>query len=96
MSNLFAFMMPGAPELLIIGIIAVLLFGSRLPKLAYSMGNSYTQFKQGLSETTSEISSCKDKINAGRDAVQASIEKDIQKVKASVDKGVQSVKDSVK
>ena len=96
MTNLFAFMMPGAPELLIIGIIAVLLFGSRLPKLAYSMGNSLTQFKQGLAETTTEISACKDKINAGREAVQTSIEKDIKSAQNTINKGVQSVKDSVK
>ncbi len=35
-------------ELLIIGGIAVLLFGSRLPSVARSLGKSMTEFKKGL------------------------------------------------
>jgi sec-independent protein translocase protein TatA len=35
-------------ELLIVGGIAVLLFGSRLPSVARSMGKSVTEFKKGL------------------------------------------------
>lgn len=43
--------MPQGPELLIIAVIVMLLFGaSRLPKLARSMGQAQKEFKQGLSE----------------------------------------------
>ena len=35
-------------ELIVIGSIAVLLFGSRLPSVAPSMGKSVTEFKKGL------------------------------------------------
>ncbi len=35
-------------ELCIIGGLAVLLFGSRLPSVARSMGKSVTEFKKGL------------------------------------------------
>jgi sec-independent protein translocase protein TatA len=35
-------------ELIVIGSIAVLLFGSRLPSVARSMGKSVTEFKKGL------------------------------------------------
>lgn len=52
---LFSFMMPGPIELAVVGIIAVLLFGSRLPKIAHSVGSSFTQFKKGLQETTNLI-----------------------------------------
>jgi sec-independent protein translocase protein TatA len=45
-------------ELAIFGIIAVLLFGSRLPGVARSLGRSIVEFKHGLagvSEATKEI-----------------------------------------
>jgi sec-independent protein translocase protein TatA len=41
----------GAPELLIVLIVLLLLFGaSRLPKLARSMGQASKEFKTGLKE----------------------------------------------
>ena len=41
----------GAPELIIILIVVLLLFGStRLPKLARSLGQASKEFKQGVSE----------------------------------------------
>lgn len=35
-------------ELVIIGCIAVLLFGNKLPKVARSFGQSITEFKKGV------------------------------------------------
>lgn len=41
----------GPPELLIVLVIVLVLFGaSRLPKLARSMGQASKEFKQGLKE----------------------------------------------
>jgi sec-independent protein translocase protein TatA len=41
----------GAPELIIIALVILLLFGAtRLPKLGKSMGQSIRGFKQGLNE----------------------------------------------
>jgi len=41
----------GAPELIIILLVVLLLFGStRLPKLARSLGQASKEFKQGVSE----------------------------------------------
>ena len=41
----------GAPELIIILLIVMLIFGgSKLPKLARSLGESSKEFKKGLSE----------------------------------------------
>jgi sec-independent protein translocase protein TatA len=40
----------GIQEVVIIGIIAVLLFGKRLPEVARSMGGSYREFKKSLGE----------------------------------------------
>jgi sec-independent protein translocase protein TatA len=45
----------GMQELVVIGIIAVLLFGKRLPEVARSMGKSYQQFKSGLTDIQSSI-----------------------------------------
>jgi len=45
----------GMGEFLIIGVIAVLLFGQRLPEVAKSLGKSYNQFRRGLSDIQSEL-----------------------------------------
>ena len=45
----------GPPELLIIGVIAVLLFGKRLPEVARSLGASYNEFRRGLQDIQSEM-----------------------------------------
>ncbi len=43
--------MPGPPELWVIFLIVVVLFGAKkLPGLARAMGSSISQFKQGLAD----------------------------------------------
>ncbi|MBF0387534.1 MAG: twin-arginine translocase TatA/TatE family subunit [Candidatus Omnitrophica bacterium] len=43
----------GFPELLVILVIALLLFGAeRLPKIAQSMGKAVNEFKKGMQEST--------------------------------------------
>jgi len=41
----------GAIEALVIGLVAVLLFGNRLPSVARSFGKSITEFKKGIQST---------------------------------------------
>jgi len=42
-------------EMLIVGVIALLLFGERLPEVARSLGKSWTEFKNGLHGITRDI-----------------------------------------
>ena len=45
----------GAPELLIILVLVLLVFGgAKLPKLARSLGQAQREFKDGLSEAAKE------------------------------------------
>jgi sec-independent protein translocase protein TatA len=49
MNMLLAFGMPGLPEMLIIGGVFILFFGStKLPGLARSIGKSANAFKKGI------------------------------------------------
>jgi sec-independent protein translocase protein TatA len=45
----------GVPEMIVLGIVAVLLFGSRLPEVARSLGKSMNEFKKGMNDLKSEI-----------------------------------------
>ena len=45
----------GMQELVIVGIVAVLLFGKRLPEVAKSLGKSYNEFRKGLSDIQSSV-----------------------------------------
>ena len=47
----------GPMEMVIVGIVAVLLFGSRLPSVARSLGKSMTEFKKGMREFENEMHS---------------------------------------
>ncbi|MEY4176741.1 MAG: hypothetical protein RLY70_315, partial [Planctomycetota bacterium] len=42
-------------EMMIVGVIAILLFGKRLPEVAKSLGNSYREFKRGLADFHSQV-----------------------------------------
>ena len=54
--------LPGHWEWAIVGLIALLLFGGRLPRVARSVGDSIKEFKKGLSDVTGDMD-LKDSIN---------------------------------
>lgn len=47
---------PGWLEILLVALVALLLFGKRLPDLARSLGKGITEFKKGLKDVEEEVS----------------------------------------
>lgn len=47
----------GWPEMMVIGVVALLLFGKRLPEVGRSLGKGIVEFKKGLREAGDEINS---------------------------------------
>lgn len=45
----------GFQELIVVGVVAVLLFGKRLPEVARTLGTSYRDFRRSLFEIQSQI-----------------------------------------
>ena len=60
MSILFGWFSPGPMELLIVAVIILLLFGSRLPSTMRNLGMGMRQFKEGLRETEEEVNQVSD------------------------------------
>jgi len=42
-------------EMAIVGVIAVLMFGKRLPEVGRSLGKSIVEFKKGMADIKSEV-----------------------------------------
>lgn len=61
---LFAFFGVGSMEMIIIGAVAVMLFGGRLPKVARSVGQSIVEFKRGFLEVEQECAEISRSIEA--------------------------------
>ncbi len=49
--------LPGGYEVLIIGFVALLIFGNRLPGVMKSLGKSVTEFKKGVAGIEDDIDS---------------------------------------
>jgi sec-independent protein translocase protein TatA len=57
MPPLAFFGVPGGYEVLIIGFVALLIFGNRLPSVMKSLGKSVTEFKKGVAGIEEDIDS---------------------------------------
>ena len=63
---------PGWPEMALLLVVAVLLFGRRLPDIARSIGKSLTEFKKGLRETQDDVREATDTDQNKKDIDQES------------------------
>ena len=61
MDNVILLSMPGGPELLVIFLIVLLLFGAkRIPEVAQNLGKGIREFKKSMREVQSEIDTAVD------------------------------------
>ncbi len=55
MLPLITFGLPQGGELIVIGLVALLIFGNRLPGVMRSLGKSVTEFKKGVAGIEDDI-----------------------------------------
>lgn len=63
------FWTPGPVEVIVILVVALLIFGRRLPEIARGLGKSLTEFKKGLHEIDETKNEVVDEINKAKDEV---------------------------
>ena len=53
--NTLAFWTPGWPEMVVLAILGLLLFGRRLPEVGRSLGRSIVEFRKGVKGLEDEV-----------------------------------------
>ena len=69
-SPVLGFLNLGPMEMMIVGVVAILLFGSRLPSVARSVGKSVTEFRRGMNDLQHEFRSA---MNEADEAARAPV-----------------------
>jgi sec-independent protein translocase protein TatA len=68
MCPVFAFLDPNPSTLLILGVLAVLLFGERLPEVARSIGKQFMELKKGMGSIQDEIHGAINSVTSAADS----------------------------
>jgi len=77
--QLVALGMPSGWEWIIILIVALLIFGKKLPEVARGLGKSLTQFKKGLHDVEDEVEQTKKEIDSADKTEEAAKTDDTSK-----------------
>jgi sec-independent protein translocase protein TatA len=68
LNSILLFMNLGFPEILVLGLIVVLLFGGKkIPELMKGLGKGVKNFKDGMREAEDEIKKTKDEVEKPSD-----------------------------
>lgn len=65
MLSLALFGLPGGSEWIVIGLIALLVFGKRLPEVGRSLGQGIVQFKKGLKGIEDDVEAASNRRDEG-------------------------------
>lgn len=83
--NILAISMPGGMEWVIILIIAVLIFGNRLPEVARNFGKTVAKFKEGIREASQLKDDIKSDIVTHVDDIKDNISSQVSDITKDVD-----------
>ncbi|NLF30765.1 MAG: twin-arginine translocase TatA/TatE family subunit [Planctomycetes bacterium] len=72
--NILAFPSWGPMEWVVIGLVAVLLFGRRLPEVGRNLGRSLVEFKRGLKNAGDEMKDVHEAVDDVKEAARTSAE----------------------
>lgn len=67
--QILGFWTPGPVEIIVVLIIALLIFGRRLPEIARGLGKSLTEFKKGVNEAKETKDEVLNDVNKLKDEV---------------------------
>lgn len=72
--SFLAVVMPGGWEWIVVLVVALLIFGRRLPEIARGVGKSLTEFKKGINEAKDSTDELVDDVNKVKDEVVKEVE----------------------